>query len=215
MTINSRKSLGGLTILEVLVVIFSLSVLASLLIPAAVSAKKKASRIQCANNLVQIGLAFRIWEGDHQDKSPASLSIPNSTGIIVPSDAEDIFQVMSNELSTPHILVCPADHACQIATNFDVPLTASSLSYFANLDASDVIPQDILSGDDNFEIRDATVKSGLITLSSNTPIAWSLDRHKSCGVLLLADGSSQSADNATLASWLWWTNHAAIRLSIP
>jgi len=58
-------------------------------------AQARAERIQCVNNLKQVGLAFRIWAGDHRDKFPTSLV------------------VMSNELSTPKILVCPSDSARQ------------------------------------------------------------------------------------------------------
>jgi hypothetical protein len=58
-------------------------------------AKARAERIQCVNNLKQVGLAFRIWAGDNNDKYPTSLV------------------VMSNELSTTKILVCPSDTARQ------------------------------------------------------------------------------------------------------
>jgi hypothetical protein len=54
-----------------------------------------AERIQCVNNLKQVGLAFRIWAGDNTNKYPTSLV------------------VMSNELSTTKILVCPSDKARQ------------------------------------------------------------------------------------------------------
>ena len=54
-------------------------------------AQQQAERIQCVNNLKQLGLAARIWEGDNNDKYPTSLV------------------VMSNELSTVKILVCPSD----------------------------------------------------------------------------------------------------------
>jgi hypothetical protein len=58
-------------------------------------AKQQAERTQCVNNLKQLGLAMRIWEGDNNDKFPTSLV------------------VMSNELSTVKILICPSDTARQ------------------------------------------------------------------------------------------------------
>lgn len=54
-------------------------------------AQQQAERIQCVNNLKQIGLAARVWAGDNYEKLPTSLV------------------VMSNELSTVKILICPGD----------------------------------------------------------------------------------------------------------
>lgn len=73
-------------------------------------AKQRAQRIACVNNLKQIGLAARIWATDHQD--------------VLPND----FATMSNELSTPKILICPSDTARKPATNWQ-EFNASSASY--------------------------------------------------------------------------------------
>jgi hypothetical protein len=51
----------------------------------------EAERIQCVNNMKQIGLAMRVWAGDNDEKYPTSLV------------------VMSNELSTTKVLICPSD----------------------------------------------------------------------------------------------------------
>jgi len=56
-------------------------------------AEAEAERIQCVNNLKQIGLAMRIWMGDNHDKYPASILLA------------------SNILSTTMVLVCPSDKA--------------------------------------------------------------------------------------------------------
>ena len=59
--------------------------------PERISPKGQAERIQCVNNLKQIGLGARIYSNDHNDSFPPD------------------FLSMSNELNLPKILVCPAD----------------------------------------------------------------------------------------------------------
>jgi prepilin-type processing-associated H-X9-DG protein len=213
----SKKRNAAMTLFEVGVIIAIVMILVVVFLPRFARSTEHSSRINCVNNLKLIGLAYRIWAGDNNDKYPMQVSTTNGGTMELMADGKNVwrnFLVMSNELSTPKILFCPADAGRIRATNFSSNLK-DKISYFFGVDANPKDPQMLLSGDDNFAISGIPVKSGLLEISSNTPIAWTSARHKFAGNIGLADGSVQQVSNSELTNSLQPTGSVNIRVAIP
>jgi len=213
-----KKKLAAFTLIELLVVIAIIAILAAMLLPALAAAKRRAQRINCVNNIRQCELAFKTWAVDNNDRFPMIVRSSEGgvkdflvspwNGVTPPAGAPSsatyahaMFQVMSNELSAPKLVVCPSDSSHSAAANFG-GLTNTSCSYVVNSFASDTYPQLILLMDRNVGDQTATANStipttlytGSINLNltaSGLTFGWSDIMHLRQGNIGLADGSVQ------------------------
>src|SRR6478736_1205926 len=200
---HAKPNFGFTTIDFILVIVALAGILLVILPTWARSRRGRVARVSCTSNLKQIGLAFRIWAGDNEDKFPAQVSITNGGAmeIAMQGSPYEVFLVMSNELNTPKILLCPDDlnqkrAAAVVFAGWNAPNSkttvtsfpaTNTLSYFVGLEADDTKPVTILSGDDHFSIAGAKPSRGLLSLSTNTSVEWRKERHPKQGNIALAD----------------------------
>jgi prepilin-type N-terminal cleavage/methylation domain-containing protein/prepilin-type processing-associated H-X9-DG protein len=93
---------NAFTLVELLVVIAIIGMLIALLLPAVQAAREAARRMQCTNNLKQLGLAVHNFHDTHNGLPPCSLGMGRITtlALIMPFNEQS---ANYERLSRPHI----------------------------------------------------------------------------------------------------------------
>ena len=195
------------TLVELLTVIAIIAILAALLLPALNKSELRGKRVWCINNLSQSGLAFHAFANDHSGKFPMAVSANDggsleyvesgfSSGPIFYTAFRQ-FDVLSNELVSPRLLVCPADLRTE-AANF-AALVNSNVSFFIGVGASFDKPESILAGDRNLATNSWSQPT-ILGLGPASRLWWTSEMHQQNGNVLFADGHVEQWNNSSFNS---------------
>lgn len=203
---SNRRSARAITMIEALMVLAVLGILAALLFPHFGRTRPKVWRYICINNLKQVGIAYRLFATDHQDRFPFQVSTNEGGTLELGGDAWRQFQVLSNELANPKMVMCPTESKeryALCASNF-CSTTPGLVSYFLNPDAAETGPRGLLSGDRHLATNGVQLKPGMVTIHSNAVFHWTRELHPvpltnfTKGNIAFADGSAGQPDSPKL-----------------
>lgn len=185
--------------------IFMIGLLLTLLLPVLEKGRQRGVMARCWGTLRQVGVGYNLFAQDHNDHFPMEISVgaggtkefnrPPAVADAEFGDAFRHFQVLSNELATPRILVCRADKR-EPAVTF-AALQNSNVSYFVATEAAFARPLSLLAGDRNLMVS-GTMSDQVGLIQAGNEVFWTSELHGYRGNLLYADASVRGVNNPGL-----------------
>ena len=226
---EATRNAPAFTLIEMLAVTLCIVLVAALLLPGLGKRRQASLRLQCVNNLKEIGTAYRLWLSDQGDKTPALMDMAGGGWANLVSNANQgtmcwtNYRLMSNELGLEtKFVVCPSDERYPAANFQDDFKDNTHLSYFVGVSAYYVFPQSIQGGDRNlgdsakpgldYGFSPESGKGNDVAVPTNsTSVAWTLKMHSAgnpagAGNILLGDGSAQQTSSDSFRKY--WLTHA-------
>ncbi len=195
----------GFTWLELLLVVIVVIILAGLVLPMLTPRRKvDGRRIRCVNNLKMLGLGLRIFATDNVGRFPWAVPVREGGSMEHLADEQRIWRhvaVLSNELSTPKVLLCPKDPRFDKLAGktlvFGPPQTNNTLqfghnehlSYFLATGANEEEPELLMGGDRNLTRNGTPVQGQITPTPTDTFQFTNPGHHDGAGNVLMSDGS--------------------------
>ncbi len=174
----------------------------ALLVPGGCrAARAKAEAFKCVNQQRAMALAFKVFANDNDDLFPYEMT--NSLAYDNSREAWLHFQTLSNELGTPKVLMCPADHERESnmasvwgpsiePKRVDLPSKGNrAVSYFVGIRADESIPSSILLGDRDVEAPAERLDGRVLRITRPSHLRFTGRLHPNWGYVAMADGSVQ------------------------
>jgi hypothetical protein len=207
---------SAFTRLELFACVVCVAFMGAVVWPVLATTRSQSDIAQCLNNLRRIGIAVQSWSTDHSYDPPWVTRVSDGgtwpdTGS-KPANAWYEFSFLSNQLTTPRILACPADVPVKLAADFSADpargylatgFRANATSYAINLHTMSRQPTTLLCADSNLRFYVAgscPYALNPVSLDATTPGVqlWTNAVHGAMGNIVLEDGSVSETTSAQL-----------------